>query len=194
MRSRLALVVCVAALGCHSVGPPPSPAGLHRVAVFPPVNRTGQDLLVTGGSLLERYAFATPRTDVPGVLGIALRAELTRRGIAVVPAAIVEAAAGSQTVATADAAAALMRRGHVTEPLLFVAVDRWEPDAPTEPTFVIVALDATLVEPETGAVRWHWHRRAAPVRTAGAVTRASAYEIAVDAVAAELLRSWGTAP
>ena len=51
--------------------------------------------------------------------------------------------------------------------MLYVAIDRWEPDAPTHPAFVIVALDAALVDSASGAVRWQTRRRAAPIATPG---------------------------
>jgi hypothetical protein len=177
---------------CARPGVPP-PSTVHTVAVLTPVNRTGDELLVTGGSVLERYAFHTYRVTVSDVLAIELRSELARRGFAVVPPEEVESATQGKRAPTPDAAVALARAGDLHDPLLLVAIDQWQTNGGTEPDFIIVALDATLVDPATGDVLWHVRRSATPVATPGTVTLGSAYEVAATKVAADLLAPWGTA-
>ena len=175
--------------GCAGVRNMPPPV-VRRVAVWPPANRTSDALVVTGSSLLERYALRTERVTVGDVLSVALREQLEQRGIAAAAADAVQAASDGHTATTAAAAAELAHRARLDDPTLFIAIDRWEPDNPSHPAFVIVALDATLIEPATGKVLWHLHRSARPVATPGTVTSGSAHEIAARKVSAELLEGW----
>jgi hypothetical protein len=187
MRIRAVGAVLAAALvGCAASLPPP-PRTVRSVAVFPPSNQTGDGLLVAGTSLLEKYAFDTDRVTVADVLGTELRVGLARRGFAVVSPDVVRAATAGRHVATAEAAAELARAGHVADPVLLLTIDRWEPDQGIHPDFIIVALDAVLVDPANGAVLWHAHRGASPIATPGTVTLGSAHEIAVKRVVEELL-------
>jgi hypothetical protein len=192
MSARLMSLLGFLALGCGVARVPPPPATVRSVAVLAPDNRTGDPLLVAGTSLLERYAFRTERVSVPQVLAIELRAALARRGYAVVAPELVAAATEGRPVGSAEAAAELARHGHLDEPVLMVVIDQWQPDAPTEPTFVIVALEAALVEPSSGAVLWHTRRRASPIATPGSVTLGTAYETAVRKAVEELVGAWGT--
>jgi hypothetical protein len=189
--SRLRVVAAVLLLGCGVAPPAPPPSTVQRVAVLLPSNRTGDGLLVAGTSLLEKYALKTDRVTVPDVLGAELREQLARRGLAVVPPEVVQSATAGRAAGTPEAAAEMARNGHLDVPVLMVVIDRWEPDAETHPAFVIVALDAALVDPSNGAVLWHAHRTASPIATSGTVNLGSAYEIAARKAAAELLRSWG---
>ena len=191
MIPRLTTLMAVLLAGCASVAPPPPPASVHSVAVFPPTNRTGDGLLVAGASLLEKYAFSTDRVTVPDVLAAELRSALMHRGFSVVSPDVVHGATGGRTVMSPDAAAEIARQGHLEAPVLLVAIDRWEPDADTHPAFVIVALEATLVDPATGAVLWSAHRRARPIATPATVALGTAYEIAAHKAAEELVGPWG---
>jgi hypothetical protein len=188
---RIALGVLVAttcACGKPSISPPST---VRSVAVLTPVNRTGDELLVTGGTLLERYVMHTYRVTVPDVLAIELRTELTRRGFAVVPPETVETVAQKGRTPTLEAAIAAARGGDLHDPVPFVTIDQWQTNGGTEPDFIIVALDATLVDPERGTVLWHVRRRARPIGTPGTVTLGDAYEVAARKAAVELLASWG---
>ena len=191
MIARLLALIAILCLGCAAPSPPP-PSTVRSVAVLAPSNRTGDGLLVSGASLLEKYAFRTDRVTVADVLGAELRSELAHRGFAVVPPDVVHAATGGRPAGTPEAAAEMARHGHLDAPVLMVAIDRWEPDAETHPAFVIVALDAALVESSSGTVLWSSHRRASPVATPGTVTLGTAYEIAARKVAEELVGSWGS--
>jgi hypothetical protein len=191
MIARVLSTIAALLLGCGVAPTPPPPSSVRSVAVLAPSNRTGDGLLVAGASLLEKYAFRTDRVTVPDVLGIELRAQLAHRGFAVVPPDVVQNATDGRPAGSPEAAAEMARRGHLDAPVLMVAIERWEPDAPTEPTFVIVALDAALVEPSTGVVLWRSHRLPSPIKTPGTVTLGSAYEIAAQKAAEELVQSWG---
>src|SRR5206468_1127472 len=119
-----------------------------------------------------------------------LRAQLAYRGFTVVSADVVQSATEGRP-GSPETAAEIARHAHLDDPVLSVAIDRWEPDVGMQPSSVIVALEAALVDPATGSVLWHVHRRARPIRTPGAVTLASAYEFAAAKAAEELLESWG---
>jgi hypothetical protein len=192
MSPRACLLLGLLALGCGVAPVPGPPATVRTVAVLTPGNRTGDELLVAGTSVLERYAFGTERVTVPQVLAIELRAALARRGYAVTAPELVVAATEGRPVYGPEAAAEIARHGHLDEPVLMVVVDQWQPDAPTQPAFVIVALEAALVEPSSGTVLWHTRRRASPVATPGSVTLGAAYEIAVQKVVENLIEAWGT--
>lgn len=185
------LLLLLAGCATPAVLPVPSaPPPVARVAVLPPVNRTGDALIATGGTALERYALDVERTTVMDVLRVALRERLAAHGIATVPPDVVRTAFADHPGATATAAAEIARRGRLDDPALFVAVERWEPDNPGHPAFVIVGLDVTLIDPPTGAVLWHWHRAPRPIATPGSVTAAVAHEIAARTVAAEIVAPW----
>jgi hypothetical protein len=178
-----------AAAACARPGVPAPPATVRTVAVLPVANRTGDDLLVTGRSLLEKYVLRTERVTVPDAIGIVLRDGLARRGYDVVPENAVDAAV-DRAPRDAAAAADVARHGRLPGLALFVTVNRWQGDAGMQPTFVIVGLDAMLVDPATGHVVWTLHRAPKPVPTPGAVTLGSAYAIAVETVVDELLAPW----
>ena len=189
-RLQSSLLLSALLAGCARMGNAPPPPTVRSVAVLPPRDQTGESLAVAGTSLLERYAVRTERVTVADVLGIALREQLERRGIALAATDALPAAADARTPTTAAAAAEIAHRAHIDDPALFVTIDRWEPDNPTHPAFVIVALDATLIDPATGTVLWHLHRSARPIATPGTVTSGTAHEIAARQAAAELLTSW----
>ena len=189
VRRMLSGAVAVLVLSCTApqVGPP---ASVRRVAVLQPSNRTGDGLLIAGASLLERYALKTERVTVPDVLAAEARVQLVRRDIDVVPPDVVENATSGRAPGSPAAAAELAREGKLDVPVLYLEIRRWDPDAGTHPAYVIVALDASLVDPATGGVLWEMHRPARPVATPGAVTLGSAYIDAAQKVTEELFAPW----
>lgn len=189
MRRLPLLAVVLGAVACmRPVAPPPK--RIATVAVLPPHNRTGDPLLVSGTSFLERYALASDRVTVPDVLAVALRAELVRRGFSVVAPEAVQAATATRQPGSPEAAVEIARKGRLDDSILYTEITRWEPDGGTHPSFVIVAARATLLDPSTGAVLWEQKRPAAPIATTGAVTPGSASAIAAEKVAGELLAAW----
>ena len=84
----------------------------------------------------------------------------------------------------------IARRGGLEGGVLYVEIDRWEPDAGTHPAFVIVALRAALLDPTSGNALWQMHRAAAPVATPGSVTLGTAYAAAAQKMGEELVASW----
>jgi hypothetical protein len=179
------------AAACSRPAPPPPRDLVRTVAVLPPANRTGDPLLVSGASFLERYAFRSDRVTVPDVLASEARFQLAHRGFTVVPADDVESATQGRTPGSPEAAAEIASRGKLPGLALWLDVRRWEPDAPTQPSFVLVALTASLVDPATGRVVWSAERRTAPVATPGEVTLGSAYVTAARKVIEDVLTPLG---
>lgn len=179
-----ALVVAACA---RSPTPPAAPTVVHAVAVFPPNNRTGDELLVEGGSLLERYAFHTERVTVADVLAAEARRQLAARGVAVIAPAIVDAAVADYAPRTAETAARQAARNHIEADVLYLEIRRWEPDAPFQPGRIIVSLAATLIDPADGHVVWSAAPPSRPIATPGAVTLGAADVIAAEHAIDDLL-------
>jgi hypothetical protein len=189
--SRLAWLLLVVA-ACGRPAPEPPPAAIaHTVAVLPPANRTGDALLVAGTSILEKYALHTERVTVPDVVASEARLQLARRGFSVVPADEVERATGGHEPGSVDAAAAMAVRANLGGLALYVEIRRWEPDAPTHPAFVLVALTASLVDPASHRIVWSANRSTSPVATPGEVALGAAYVTAARKVMEEVLAPLG---
>jgi hypothetical protein len=187
-RRLLAAALLLIASGCAPpLAPVPPPKVVPAVAVFPPDNLTGGDLLVEGGSLLEKYVFHTDRVTVADVLAAEARMQLARRGVTVIPPEIVDAAAGEHPPLGAYGAAAAAARSHIDAAVLFIEIRRWEPDAPFQPRSIIVSLAATLVDPSDQRTLWSAERPSRPIATPGAVTLGAADVIAAGRAIEELL-------
>jgi len=193
MTDRIVSLLLLAAIAGGCTRPAESvPADLPRmIAVLPPGNQTGDPLLVSGASFLERYALHTDRVTVPDVLATEARLQLERRGFTAVPADTVEAATEGRVPGGTESAVAIARHGGLAGLVLWIDVRRWEPDAPTLPTFVIVGLTAELIDSTSGLVRWRAERRPTPVATPGNVNLGDAYVNAAHKVMAELLAPLG---
>ena len=165
---------------------------VRTVAVLAPANRTGDPLLVAGTSFLEKYALKTDRITVGDVLAAEARLQLARRGFTVVPADEVENATQGRAPGSPEAAAEIASRARLAGLALYLDIRRWEPDAPTEPSFVLVGLTASLVDPATARVVWSAEHPVAPVATPGEVALGPAYTTAARKVIAELLAPLGS--
>lgn len=162
-RMRLALLFLLLAGACvrAPIAPPAAPP--PRIVVAPPVNDTGDQLVVSGrwdvAMLLGR-----PVVTVPDVLGRDLARILEERGF------------GVATSGAGDAA------------VLRVTLRRFMPDTPRG-EFVVVDLDATLEAPG-GPPLWTAHRDRWIVPTRGAPTLADALGLAAGDVARALVGAW----
>lgn len=185
------LPAAVLALGCvrpAAIAPPPKE--VRAVAVLPASNQTGDDLLVAGTSLLERYALHSARVTVADVLTDEAEALLRARGYRVTAPSAVEAATDGHPPESAAAAAQAAARAPLEGFVLYLEIRRWEPDADTHPAFVLVGAGATLIEVGSGREVWSARPPVHPVPTPGAVTLGAAYEIAARKIVAELFASW----
>lgn len=156
-----AFALALAVAACAPSAPPP-PRDLRQVAVAPPVNRTGRELVVAGAWWLER-ALGQPRTTVPDVLAAEARAVLARSGFQVV-----QPGAGA--------------------PELRFRLERWNLD-PAAIDFIAVAVRAELVAVD-GRILWSATRRRWMVPVRGAPSAAVASEWAARTIAETFLAGW----
>ncbi len=187
----VAWLLLLVAGACARPAPPPPPDMVRTVAVLAPANRTGDPLLVAGTSFLEKYALRSDRITVPDVLASEARLQLARRGFIVVSADQVESATQGRAPGSAEAAAEIASRAKLAGLALYLDVRRWEPDAPTHPSFVVVGVTASLVDPASGRVVWSMERPTSPVATPGEVALGPAYVTAARKVMEELLAPLG---
>jgi hypothetical protein len=173
---------------------PPAPPGLRpgqAIAVLPTNNRCGDPLLVSGASFLDRYVFHAGPVTVGDLLTGEARFQLAERGVAVIPQATMAQAIDGQVPQNPQAAGEIAAHAKLDALALYLEIRRWEPDAPTHPTFVIVGASASLVDPASGKVVWQLNRAAAPIATPGEVTLETAYETAARKLAAEIASPFG---
>lgn len=183
------LVACGLLLACGCAKPFTAPAKQPAsVAVLPPSNRTGDDLLVAGGSFLDQYVFKTERVTVPEILLAETRTFLEKRGYDVVSGEKVEAATHGVAPATVEQASRLATQAGLGD-VLYLAIRRWDSLDQSTPAAVVVSIEASLID-SSGHVVWQANRPAKPVQTKGSINQGTAYAIAVKAVVEELFDSW----
>jgi hypothetical protein len=159
----LALAWCA---GCTTAPAPfpPGPGGVQDIAVQPPSNRTGRDLIVDQPGLLGSYLGDTSET-VPEVLASDLRTLLRDRGFRVV-------AANAEGV-----------------PTLRTEIRRWDPYS-ADYSRITVSLLATLIDPTSGRTLWTTERSDWNVQTTDARNGPEASGIAARDVARALIEGW----
>jgi len=183
-RAALLLACCLA--GCARL-PPLAVLPVRSIAVLPAKNRTGDPLLIAGASFLEKYVLPTERYTVPEALAANARALLARQGFQVIAPVVVDAATNGRAPENIEDAGALAARQQIEAAVLYIDIRCWEPNVGTEPTFVIAAVTATLIDPATGHVLWTGNHPARPVQTPGIVNLGDAYAVAARTLMTELL-------
>jgi len=188
----VAAAVLGALAGCATSQAPLGIAG--GIAVLPTNNLTGDPLLVEGGGLVDRYIRKAGKVSVGDVLQSEARFRLQEKGFDIGDWSAQQTALKGKVPDSAQAAATLAREAGLTGRVLYLEIRRWEPDAPTHPRFVIVALVASVVDAASGQEIWHEHRHASPVPTPGAINVEAAYVVAARRVIAEMLAPLRPAP
>jgi hypothetical protein len=155
--------------------------------VLPPYNRTGDPLLISSSSFWEPDIPGAQRETVAEVLSAEARRQLERRGFATVAPEVVGTALGNRTPRSLEEAAAWVTGGKLTGNALYIEINRWEPDIPLHPRWVLVALHASFIETASGYVVWTAHLPLHPIPTPGVISRWVAYMIAARKAAEELL-------
>jgi hypothetical protein len=186
------LMVLLAASCAHTRAPVSLPQAADTIAVLPPADLTGEDQLVAGGTLLEKYAFHTEKVTVSDVIAAEARWQLAAKGYTVVAPPAADAAAGTQRPASVSEAAALAAGLHLQGSVLYLEIRRWEPNGHFHPDFVIVSISATLIDSSTGNLLWTADHPSEPVPTPGVVNPGQAYVIAATKVVQELLAGLGS--
>jgi len=185
------LGVCLAA--CVRT-PPSALQPVRSIAVFPPNNRTGDPLLIAGASFLEKYVLPTTRYTVADALAAEARSQLAQHGFEVVVPPVLDASSSAPVPANAQEAATLAARNHLEGAVLYIEIRRWEANVGTEPTFIIAAVNATLIEATTGHVLWTGEHPPRPVQTPGIINLGDAYAVAAHTLMAELLAPLAPTP
>jgi hypothetical protein len=190
MISRRVLVLGLPLLALSCTPSPtalPLPATVQTIAVLPPNNRTGDPLLIASASFLHPDVDRPGRVTVPDALATEVRAQLTRRGLQVTAPEVVAAALGPQAPQSPAEAAEMAAQGQLAGSALYLEIRRWEAEmSPLHPRYVLVALEARLLETATGQTVWTVHRPLHPVSTPGVIVRWMAYTIAARKIAEEL--------
>ena len=189
----MALALCLA--GCVRT-PPAALQPVRSIAVFPANNRTGDDLLIAGGSFFEKYVLPTERYTVADVLAAEARAELAQHGFEVLAPQLVDAALNGHIPASAEDAAVLADRNHIEAAVLYIEIRRWESSGGTEARSIIASVTVMLIEPASGRVLWTGEHPLRPVQTPGIINLGNAYAVAAHTVMTELLaplapQRWG---
>jgi hypothetical protein len=190
MRRALVLLVLFVLLRCLvgcAAEPTPATQVRRTVAVLPPNNLTGDRLVVVGSGLIDRYVRRAQRVTVADVLLSEARFQLLEKGFEVADWRGIAAGIKGDYPESAESAVELASKLGLKDLLLYLEIRRWEPDAPTHTSFVIVGLAASLIDPSTGKVVWERERRAAPVPTPGDILVESAYVTAARRVMREML-------
>jgi hypothetical protein len=183
-------LVAASASGCtRRFTAPPSSVARTPIAVLPPFNRTGDVLLVAGGSMLDKYVFKTEKITVPEVMLAETRTLLEARGFALVAGDTVAARLDAHPPTSATEAAQLAASGALHADVLFLAVRQWTPDDATTPHAVIASVEATLVS-ESGTALWQADFHAKPIPTPGAIDTQTAYVIATQKLVADIFAAW----
>lgn len=153
------VVLALAGVGCSVRPTGPTLVAVDRVTVLPPSDAAGHPLASGDGN-----------TEGLGeVLASAASAALAQNGFTVVSSGTVPAAPGGAT--------------------LSIRLDRWVPvpEQTMRIDAVLVELDVTLANAQDQRVLWHTHRPLQPVRVYGSLMVGQAYEVAANAVMAEVL-------
>jgi hypothetical protein len=159
----LALVSC---MGCTPAPAPfpPGPVGVQDIAIQPPSNQTGRDLIVDQPGLLGSY-LGEKRETVPEVLAGDVRSLLRDRGFRVL---------------TGNAEGV---------PTLRTEIRRWDPYS-ADYSRVTVSLLAMLIDPTSGRTLWTVARSDWNVETPAARNGQEASGIAARDVARALVEGW----
>jgi hypothetical protein len=168
------------------VAPLPLPQTVRRVAVLPPYQRgAGAD-----GRGADSNLPGLPSMNVVDVLAQQARLRLAEKGFDVVAPSIVRSATENRVPTNPQSAAQIMRDAHLDVAAMFIDVRRWQPAMTGMKTdAVIVALDVTIVDPNSGAVLWQASRPSRPVPLYGVLLTGQANVLAGETVMKELLGS-----
>jgi hypothetical protein len=183
----LASGLLLALTGCGT-GNLSAPLGISgTITVLPVNNRTADPLLVEGAGLIDRYIRRTGKVSVGDVLQSEARFRLQEKGFDVGIWELQQTSFKGHVPTSRESALVLARESGVNSRLLYLEIQRWEPDSPMETRFVIVGMSASLIDAPSGQEVWRRDRVASPVPTPGTINLESAYVVAARKVITEML-------
>jgi hypothetical protein len=189
--NRIALVsALVGAMGCAQTVVAPLPQSIRRIAVLPPYQpgaaaRTGTDNDVPG----------MPTRTIGDLLAQQARIQLAEKGFDVIEPSVVKLATKDRMPTSPQMAAQILRESNLDAGALYIEIRRWEPmpyDRGMKADGVIVALDATVIDPNTGTTLWQVHRPSRPVPVYGVVLTGQANIWVAETVMREVFAQIGS--
>jgi hypothetical protein len=126
------------------------------------------------------------------LIGEQARARLTERGFDVLEPSVVKLATNNRVPTNPEMAAQIARQANLDAAVLYIEILRWQStpyDRGMKADGVIVALDATLIDPKTGAVLWQVRRPSRPVPVYGDMLTGQANVFVAETVTREIFGS-----
>jgi len=182
------LVLLIGALGCAQTVAPPFPQTVRRIAVLPPYQPGTAENRDTTSSALA----GLPSRTIGDLVAEQTRAQLAQKGFAVIEPSVVKAATKDRVPTSVQMAAQILRESKLDVPALYIEIRRWEPTPDSrgmKADGAIVALDAILIDPKTGATLWEVHRPSRPVPVYGVMLTGQANMVVAETVVREILGS-----
>jgi|SRR5690349_2377830 hypothetical protein len=164
---------------------PPLPQTVRRIAVLPPYRPGWTDADSVASSALA----GLPSRTIGDLLADKARIRLTEKGFEVISSSTIKLAAKNRVPTSPELAAQILTEANLDAAALYIEVRRWEPTPDSrgmKADGVIVALDATIIDPKTGAVLWQVHRPSRPVPVYGVVLTGQANVIVAETVMREI--------
>jgi hypothetical protein len=161
----------------------PLPQSVRRIAVLPPYQPGRPDDDSTPALT------GPPSRTIGDLLADKARLRLTEKGFDVASASAVKAAIKDRAPSSPEIAAEMLRDANLHAAALYIQIRRWEPTPDSrgmKADGVIVALDAAIIDPETGTVLWQVNRPSRPVPVYGVVLTGQANAIVAETVMREL--------
>jgi hypothetical protein len=184
--NRIALVsALVGAMGCTQTVVTPFPPTVRRIAVLPPYQPGATDTRAGASSDLP----GLPSRTIGDLIAEQARARLQENGFEIVTPSAVKLATKNRVPTSPQMAGQILREANLDAAALYIEIRRWEPmpyERGMKADGVIVALDATLVDPKTGAVLWQAHRPSRPVPLYGVMLTGQANVFVAETVMREM--------
>lgn len=181
------IVALLGATACTQPIVSPLPQSVRRIAILPPFRI--DDRAERGP--VSSNAPALPSRTIGDVLADQARIRLTEKGFNVIGSSAMRVATKNEVPSSPEMAAQIVREANLDAAALYIEVRRWEPTPDSrgmKADGVIVALDATIIDPTTGAVLWQLHRPSKPVPIYGVVLTGQAHAIVAEKVVREIFQ------
>lgn len=180
--------VLVGLLGCSQTTVTPFPQSVRRIVVLPPY----QPGVTENRDATSNALAGLPSRTIGDLLAQQARAQLAQKGFEVIEPSIVKLATKDAMPTSPQIAAQIARQGNLDAAVLYIEIQRWQStpyDRGMKADGVIVALDATLMDPKTGAVLWQVHRPSRPVPVYGDMLTGQANVVVAETVTREIFAS-----
>lgn len=184
---RIAFVsALLGAIGCAQTAVTPLTQSVRRIAVFPPY-RPGAAADARIATPIDLVAL--PSRTIANLIAEQARARLTEKGFDVIEPSVMKFSTKNRVPTSAQMAGEILREANVDAAALYIEVRRWQPtpyERGMKADGAIVALDATLVDPKTGAILWQVRRPSRPVPLFGVLLTGQANILVAETVMREM--------